>query len=46
MKKCLLLVCLGLLLTGCSSVETFETVTDEYVQPVMATMQQAVMALP
>ena len=33
-------------LTGCSSQETFETVTDDYVQPVMAQMQQIMVSLP
>ena len=47
MKKCLLLVAvLALILTGCSSQQTFETVTDEYVQPAMAQMQQIVVAIP
>ena len=47
MKKCWFLMCLALLLTGCNSTaETVETLTDEYIQPVMATMQQAVMVLP
>lgn len=46
MKKCLLLAGLMLLLTGCGSQETFETITDDYVQPVMAQMQQVVISLP
>ena len=45
-KKCLLLAGLMLLLTGCGSQETFEMVTDDYVQPVMAQMQQIVVSLP
>ena len=46
MKKFLLLAGLMLLLTGCGSQETFETVTDDYVQPVMAQMQQILVSLP
>ena len=47
MKKCLLLVVvLALFLTGCGSQQTFETVTDDYVQPVMAQKQQMVVAIP
>ena len=47
MKKCLLLVAiLATFLSGCSSQQTFETVTDDYIQPVMAQMQQMVVAIP
>lgn len=46
MKKCLILAALVLLLTGCGSEPTFETVTDDYVQPVMAQMQQVLVSLP
>lgn len=46
MKKCLILVGLVFLLTGCGSQPTLETVTDEYVQPVMAQMQQVLVSLP
>ena len=46
MKKCLILAGLVFLLTGCGSEPTMETVTDEYVQPVMAQMQQVLISLP
>lgn len=46
MRKSLLLVVVALLLTGCSSQPTFETVTDVYVQPAMAQMQQMVFSIP
>lgn len=46
MKKCLILILAALLLTGCSAEETMETVSDVYIQPVMGTMQQAVVSLP
>ena len=46
MKKCLVLVGLVLLLTGCGSEPALETVTDEYVQPVMAQKQQILVSLP
>lgn len=36
MKKCFILLMLTLLLAGCRSEETFETVSDDLVQPVMA----------
>ena len=46
MKKCLILAGLVLFLTGCGSEPVLETVTDDYVQPVMAQMQQIVVSLP
>ena len=46
MKKYLLFTILAILLTGCGSKQTLETVTDEYVQPVMAQMQQIAVSLP
>ena len=46
MKKCLILMLAALLLTGCAAEETAETVSDVYIQPVMSTMQQAVVSLP
>ena len=46
MKKCLLWMLLAILLTGCGSQETLETVTDDYIQPVMAPMQQILVSLP
>ena len=46
MKKCLILAGMVLLLTGCGSEEVMETVSDDYLQPVMAQMQQVVVSLP
>jgi len=46
MKKCLILMFAMLFLTGCGTAETAETVSDVYIQPVMGTMQQAVVSLP
>ncbi len=45
-KVSILLVLLALLLTGCAAEETFETVADEQVQPVLAVMQQLSVQLP
>lgn len=45
-KKALLLLILPVFLFGCGAEQTFETVTDEYVQPVAAVMQQAAIQLP
>lgn len=46
MKKYLLFTIVAMLLTGCGSKQTLETVTDDYVQPVMAQMQQIAVSLP
>jgi len=46
MKKCLFLLLLPLLLTGCGDQETYETVSDEILQPVAAIAQQTVVQLP
>ncbi len=46
MKKFVWLVLLALLLTGCSAQETFETVSDDAVQSVMAPMGEISIALP
>lgn len=46
MKKCLVLMGLMLLLSGCGSEPTFETVNDENIQPVMAPMQKIMVSLP
>lgn len=45
MKKCWIGVLFALLLTGCSA-ETFETVDDEIIQPVMATAEELSLTLP
>lgn len=36
MKKCCFLLLMMVLLAGCGAEETFETISDEWVQPVMA----------
>ena len=46
MKKGLFLLLMPAFLLGCSAQESFETVSDEYVQPVAAVMQQAALRLP
>lgn len=47
MKKCwILLLAAALLLSGCASEETFETVADEIVQSVMAQPRQIAVDLP
>lgn len=45
MKK-IVLVLLALLLTGCSAEETFETISDEILQPVMAQPREILVSLP
>lgn len=45
-KKCWILLMLALLLTGCGAEETFETVADELVQPVMAQPGRITVELP
>lgn len=46
MKKCLIFVLTAIFLTGCGAEPTFETVSDDIVQPVAAVMQQAALQLP
>ncbi len=46
MKKCWMLLVLALLLCGCGAEETFETVADDLVQPVMAAPRQIMVQLP
>ncbi len=46
MKKLVLLAGIILLLTGCGGQPTFETVSDEYVQPVSVQLRQMALALP
>lgn len=46
MKMKFLIVLIALLLTGCGAEETFETLSDEFVQPVMAEMRQVDISLP
>ena len=46
MKKCWLFVLLPLLLCGCTTEETFETVADDIVQSVMAQPREIIVSLP
>lgn len=46
MKKWLCLTLLPIFFLGCSRQETFETVSDEYVQPVAAVMMQPAVQIP
>lgn len=46
MKKFWIVLALALLLTGCSAQETYETLSDDYLQPAMAQLQQVVLTLP
>ena len=46
MKICIALALCCLLLTGCASEPTLETVTDEIVQPVMVTAYTPTFTLP
>lgn len=46
MKKCWMILGLALLLSGCGSQPTFETVADVYDQPVSAVPQQILLDLP
>ncbi len=46
MKKVLFVLCFMLMLTGCNARETFETVDDIPLQPVVAQMQKLELTLP
>lgn len=46
MKKALLVLFVGLLLTGCGAKETMETVSDIYAVPASVTMYQVQLSLP
>lgn len=46
MKKLVWLAGMILLLSGCAAEPTFETVSDEYVQPVSVQMRQMMLSLP
>ena len=46
MKRKILIAMTALLLTGCGAQETLETVSDDFVQPVMADMRQMSVILP
>lgn len=46
MKKCWILAVVMLLLTGCGAQETLETLNDDYIQPVSATVWQMILDVP
>lgn len=46
MRKCWLILACAWLLTGCAAEETFETVSDELVAPVIAQARQTYVELP
>ena len=46
MRKCCVFVLAVLLLSGCGSQETFETVSDEMIQSVSAQMREVMLTLP
>ena len=46
MKKLILIAGIALLLTGCGAEPTFETLSDEYVQPVSVQTRQMALTLP
>ena len=46
MKKLILIAGIFMLLTGCAAEPTFETLSDEYVQPVLAQTHQMSLELP
>lgn len=46
MKKCLIVIMLALLLTGCAEPKTFETMSDVYYQPEISTASQISLSLP
>lgn len=46
MKKCWVMILLSFLLCGCASEETFETISDDIVAPVMAQPREITVRLP
>lgn len=46
MKICIAIGLILLLLSGCGAATTFETISDEYVQPAAVTMRQLQLSLP
>lgn len=46
MRKCCVFVLAALLLAGCGSQETFETVSDELIQAVSAEIKEVMLTLP
>lgn len=46
MKKCWIVICLALVLSGCAAADTFETVGDDLLQPVIAPVKKLELDLP
>lgn len=46
MKKCWVIIAFMLVLAGCGTQKTFETVSDVYAEEAMASMQQVMLELP
>lgn len=46
MKMKVMIAVIALLLTGCGAEETFETISDEFAQPVLAEIRQIYVSLP
>lgn len=46
MKKCVFLLLICVMLSGCAAEETFETIADDLVQSVAAPMAQVILELP
>ena len=46
MRKCWILLLVALLLSGCATSETFETVADELLQPVVGSQREIVLTVP
>ena len=46
MRKRCVVALLALLLSGCGAQETFETISDEQIQPVSAEMREILVDLP
>lgn len=46
MKKVWIIILIMFVMTGCGSTETFDTIADEYIIPVLAETRQTVVALP
>lgn len=46
MKKCWMIILLALFLSGCGAEETMETISDNWVQPVMAQPREISVSLP
>lgn len=46
MRKCWIVLLVALLLSGCATSETFETVADELLQPVVSAQREIVLTVP